>query len=51
MKMYMQHSRLRCVDGLAAQNVRETISTVSIIAREGMSNTQNDIIRPMTNNY
>ncbi|MGM9680310.1 MAG: serine dehydratase subunit alpha family protein [Eubacteriales bacterium] len=50
MQMYFHDSQFYCGDGLVAKNVEDTIQTVSTIAREGMRETDNEIIHFMTLN-
>lgn len=50
MQMYMHDSQFYCGDGLVAQDVEATIQTVSTIAREGMRETDNEIIHFMIEN-
>lgn len=50
MQMYMHDSQFYCGDGLVARNVEDTISAVSAIAREGMRETDSEIIRFMIGN-
>lgn len=51
MQMYMHDSQFYCGDGLVANNVENTIKTVSDIARNGMRVTDNEIIHFMIENY
>lgn len=50
MQMYMHNSQFYCGDGLVAGNVEDTIRTVSTVAREGMRETDNEIIHFMIEN-
>lgn len=50
MQMYMHDSQFYCGDGLVANNVENTIKTVSNIARKGMRETDNEIIHFMIEN-
>lgn len=50
MQMYMHDSQFYCGDGLVARNVEETIQAVSTIAREGMRETDSEIIHFMVEN-
>ncbi len=47
MQMYFHDSQFYCGDGLVAKDVEETIKTVSAIAREGMRETDSEIIHFM----
>ena len=50
MQMYMHDSQFRRGDGLVAKDVEDTIRAVSTIAREGMRETDNEIIHFMIEN-
>ena len=50
MQMYMHDSQFYSGDGLVASDVEDTIKTVSAIAREGMRETDNEIIHFMIEN-
>lgn len=50
MQMYMHDSQFYSGDGLVARDVEDTIKTVSAIAREGMRETDNEIIHFMIKN-
>ncbi len=50
MQMYLHNSQFYCGDGLVAKNVEETIEAVSAIARDGMRETDNEIIQFMIEN-
>lgn len=50
MQMYMHDSQFYSGDGLVANNVENTIKTVSTIARKGMRETDNEIIHFMIKN-
>ena len=50
MQMYMHDSQFYYGDGLVARNVEETIQAVSMIAREGMRETDSEIIHFMVEN-
>lgn len=50
MQMYMHDSQFYSGDGLVANDVENTIKTVSTIAREGMRETDNEIIHFMIEN-
>ena len=50
MQMYMHDSQFYSGDGLIANDVENTIKTVSTIAREGMRETDNEIIHFMIEN-
>lgn len=50
MQMYMHDSQFRRGDGLVAKDVEDTIRAVSTIAREGMRETDNEIIHFMIAN-
>lgn len=50
MQMYMHDSQFYSGDGLVANDVEKTIKTVSTIAREGMRETDNEIIHFMIGN-
>lgn len=47
MQMYMHDSQFYCGDGIVSKNVEETIRAVSLIARDGMRETDNEIIHVM----
>lgn len=47
MQMYMHDSQFRCGDGLTAEDVEATIEAVSTVAREGMRETDDEIIHFM----
>lgn len=50
MQMYLHKSQFYCGDGLVAGNVEDTIRAVSAIARDGMRETDNEIIHFMIEN-
>lgn len=50
MQMYMHDSQFRCGEGIVANDVEKTIDAVSAIAREGMRETDNEIIHFMIDN-
>ena len=50
MQMYMHDRQFYSGDGLVANNVEETIQAVSMIAREGMRKTDQEIIQFMIDN-